>query len=117
SRRAMPRSQRLRLRRLRPPYEEPVLDLRDDEIQDQREHGEDQDPGEDGVDVEHALGLVDEIAYTPGRAQILADHGADEGEPDRSVQAREDPARRGREIDETKQLLARRAEHARVRQD
>src|SRR6266545_1083766 len=101
--------QRLGLRGARTPDEKPVLDLRYDKVENEREHGQYEDAREHGVDVENTLGLVDEVAHAPRRAQILADHRAYKGEADRSMQTGEHPTRRRRQIDEAQKLLARRA--------
>ena len=59
-----------------------------------------------GVDVERALGLQDEVAHALRRAEVLADHRADERHAHRGVQAREHPAGRARQIDVAQQLPA-----------
>jgi len=65
-------------------------------------------------DVEHHLGLVDQVADAVGRSQVLADHGADEGQAHRGVQRGEDPAGGARQVDVAQQLSLSGAEHARV---
>ena len=56
-------------------------------VEHQREHRQHHDAGHHGVDVERALGLQDQVADAARRAQVLADHRADEGQADRGVQA------------------------------
>src|SRR6266540_5382833 len=83
----------LGLRGARSPDEKSVLDLCDDEVENEREHRQHEDACEHGIDVEHALGLVDEVAHASRRAEIFADHRTHEREPDGSVEAREYPTR------------------------
>src|ERR1035441_6774428 len=94
------------------PTHEPRFDAADCGVERQREDGEHEDAGHHRIDVERSFGLQDEIADAPRRPEVLADHGADEGEPDRGMQRTEDPARRARQVDVAQQLFARRAEHA-----
>ena len=81
----------------------------DDDEGRQHEHA-----GEHAGDVEHAFGLLDQIAE-PGRgAEIFADHRADHGKADRGVQRGEHPRQRRRPIDVAHQLPLVHAEHARI---
>src|SRR5260221_336365 len=62
------------------PYEKAALGERDRPIQQQRKCRKDQNAGKNGVDVEGAFRLQDEVAHAARRAQVLADHRADERE-------------------------------------
>ena len=107
-------SELLGLARRRLPAHQALLDPADRAVEDERERGQDEDPGHHRVDVERALGLQDQVADAARRAEVLADDGADEGEADARVQRAEDPAGRARQVDVAQQLALRRAEHARV---
>src|SRR5689334_16966961 len=78
-------SQRFRLGGLGAPCEQALLGLRDDHVEHQCKPREHQDAGEYGVDIEHALGLQDQVADASGRSKVLADHRADECHADRSM--------------------------------
>ena len=64
-----------------------------------------------------ALGLLDQVAEAGGGAQVLADHGADDGKADGGVQRGEHPGQRGRPVDVGQQLALAHAEHAGVGED
>ena len=83
-------------------------------VENEGESGQQQDACEHGVDVEYALGLVDQVAHTHCRSQVLTHHRADERKAHRIVQAREHPAHRARKIDMAQQLSPTCAEHARI---
>src|SRR5689334_14699738 len=76
------------------PGHQAALDRADGGVEGEREGRQHQDAGEHGVDVEGALGLQDQVADAARGAEIFADNGADEGEADGVVQAREHPAHR-----------------------
>src|SRR5260221_493726 len=97
------------------PYEKAALGERDRPIQQQRKCRKDQNAGKNGVDVEGAFRLQDEVAHAARRAQVLADHRADERESNRIVQARKHPAHRAWHVDVAQQLPVARAEDARIR--
>ena len=86
------------------PGHQAALDDADDGVEHQGEGGQHDDAGEHGVDVEGALGLQDQVADAARRAEILADHGADEGEAHGVVQAGEHPAHGRRQVDRAQQL-------------
>jgi len=54
----------------------------DHPVERQRECGEHQDSGEHRIDIERAFGLQDKVADALGGTQVLAHHGAHEGEAD-----------------------------------
>src|SRR6184192_4797552 len=62
-----------RFGRLRPPDQEPPLDQRDDKVDADHKRGEYEHAGEHAGDVEHAFGLLDDVAESGSRAEILAD--------------------------------------------
>ena len=101
-------------RRDRPPDQQPVLDQRDEPVDRDHEGGEHEHAGEHAGDVEHALGLLDQIAEPGRRAEIFADHRADHREADRRVQRGEHPRQRRRPIDVAHELAVVHAEHAGV---
>ena len=67
--------------------------------------------GEDGVGVELPLRLADDEPDAPLRAEHLADQRADDREPERGVQAGDDPGHRRGDGDVARDLEWRRAEH------
>src|SRR5207302_4980649 len=71
-----------RFGRRRPPDQEPALDQRDEKVDADHKRGEYEHAGEHAGDVEHAFGLLDDVAESSSRAEILADHGAHHGEAD-----------------------------------
>src|SRR5574337_209553 len=105
------RSQPIRAAAARLPLQQPAFDRADRGVEREREHRQHDDPGHHGVDVEHALGLMDQVAHAAGRSQVLAHHRADEGQPHAGVQRAEDPARRARQVDVAQQLARSGAEH------
>src|SRR5438067_1375736 len=56
------------------------LDTRNEHVDRDYEHREHQHAGEHACDVEHALGLLDDVAEPRRRAEIFADHRADHRE-------------------------------------
>src|SRR4030095_232006 len=106
--------QRLSLSGPGPPDEQTFLDLGDDYVQDQRKAGEHENSGKHRIDVEHALGLQDEITHTLGRAEVLADDRAHERHADRRVQTGEHPRRRRGQVNAPQQLAFRCPQHPRV---
>src|SRR5207244_13214741 len=86
----------LRFATARLPHEQAPLGERDRPVEQQREDREHEDARKDGVDVERALRLQNEVADAARGAEVLADYRADEGEAHRIVQAGEAPAHRTR---------------------
>src|SRR5690348_16218764 len=75
-------SQRMRSglsRRRRAPNQKALFDQRDEPVDAEHEYGKNDHTGKHARRVERSLGLIDEIAKSRGRAQILAHHGADDG--------------------------------------
>ena len=68
------------------PAHQALLDAADSGIEGERKHGEHDDAGHHGVDVERAFGLQDQVADTARRAEVFTDHGADEGQANRGMQ-------------------------------
>src|SRR5271169_405078 len=75
---SMRSSQRLGLRSPWTPHKQPGLDLRDDEIEDQRKQRQHEDARKNRVDVEYTLRLVDQVADALRRAKVFANYRADE---------------------------------------
>src|SRR5690606_25082965 len=96
------------------PDHEATFHQADDAVQNEGEDGQDDDAGVDGVDVERAFGLQDEVAYAAGGTQVFTDDGADECQADGGVQAGENPAGGRRDVDVTQELLAVGAQHTGV---
>src|SRR5260370_1166060 len=72
--------------RIRTPDQQAVLDLGHQQIDRHHEHRQHDHAGKHAGDIEHAFGLLDQIAKPCRRTQILADHRADHGKPDRGMQ-------------------------------
>src|SRR5689334_3110448 len=53
-----------------PPDEQPLFGRPHGEVENEREGREHEDAREHGVDVESALGLLDQVAHALGRAQV-----------------------------------------------
>src|SRR5450830_1696928 len=66
--------------------EEPPLEGADDAVEDHRQSGEDADPHPDEGDLVRAPGVLDHPADALGRADVLTDDRAGQGEPDRDPQ-------------------------------
>ena len=98
----------------RAPDQQPLLDRRDRHVDHDDEHREHEHAGEHARDVEHALGLLDDVAEARGRAEIFADHRADHRKADRGVQRGEHPGERRGPVHVAHQLPLAHAEHARV---
>src|SRR3989441_2253760 len=94
------------------PDQQPAFGERHRPVEQQGECGQDRNPGEHRVDVEGAFRLQDQVAHAARRAEIFADHRADEGEANGVVQAGEDPAHGARHIDVPQELTLARAENA-----
>src|SRR6478609_3783313 len=90
------------------------LDLADEPLGDQGDHGGDDHPGVDAGGVEVALGVVDEDAQALVGAGELADDRADEGEAEGDVQAGQDPGRGARQDDRAQHVPPAGAEDAGV---
>src|SRR5258706_10563255 len=99
------------------PNEQASLGQRHAPVEKERKRRQYEDSREHGIDIEGAFRLQDEVADAPRRAEILADHGADECEPDRIVQARENPAHGAWHIDVAQELSLACAEDAGVGED
>ena len=78
-------------------------------VEQQRERRQHQDAGHHGVDVERRPRPAGSDGRHTRRARGIADHRADERQPDARVQRTEDPARRARQVDMAEQLAL--AEH------
>ena len=86
-------------------------------VDQDHEGGEHEHAGEHAGHVEHAFGLLDDVAETGGRAEILAHHRAHHREPDRSMERGEHPRQRRRPVDVAHELALAHAEHAGVGED
>src|SRR5437868_3974625 len=82
----------------------PALGERHRPSQQKCEHGQHQDAGEHGIDVEGAFSLQDQISDATRRAEVFTDNGADESQAYRIVQAGEHPAHRAWHIDMAQEL-------------
>ena len=68
------------------PAHQALLDAADGGVEHERERRQHDDAGHHRVDVEGAFGLQDQVADAARRAEVFADHRADEGQADRGVQ-------------------------------
>src|SRR5436853_1307298 len=85
------------------PLDEPVLDRRENAFRHQGHDGEQEHAGKDPVDVEGVLSVVDQLPNPGGRSEELADDGADNGQAEADMQARQNPGERRREDDRGRQ--------------
>ena len=65
-----------RVSRRGPPDQQPPLDQRHRDVDQDDEDGEHEHAGEHASDVEHTLRLLDQVAEPRGRTQIFADNSA-----------------------------------------
>src|SRR4051812_5012543 len=99
------------------PAQEIRFEAVDAEVDDEHDRARQDEAGHDAGRVEDALRLRHEIAHAARRAHVLADDGADEGEADRGVEAREDPRHSRRQVDVAEEMAVVRLQHARVVED
>src|SRR5438045_3160631 len=74
------------------PPDQTALQRRDAEFDDHYDNTPNQHPRVDARRIKVTLGLTYDPSESLSRCQVFADHRANEGEPDRRVKTRQDPA-------------------------